>query len=198
MRFVPLSIFVSAASFFFVSAPVDPAPRGFTAESGQVEREWETKFAAIPDPAHMREAMRRLSARPHHVGSPYDKMNAEWLLAQFKSHGWDAHIESFDVLYPTPRERIVELVAPTVYRAKLRETAIPVDPTSGQQAEQLPPYVAYTIDGDVTAPLVFVNYGVPADYEELDRHGISVKGAIVIAKYGGSWRGSRSPRYQTS
>jgi N-acetylated-alpha-linked acidic dipeptidase len=189
MRIAPLSIFVSAASFFFVPAPVDPAPRGFTAESSQVEREWEMKFAAIPDPAHMREAMRRLSARPHHVGSPYDKMNAEWLLAQFKSYGWDAHIESFDVLYPTPRERIVELVAPTVYRAKLRETAIPVDPTSGQQAEQLPPYVAYTIDGDVTAPLVFVNYGVPADYEELDRHGISVKGAIVVAKYGGSWRG---------
>ena len=189
MRFVPLSIFVSAASFFFVPAPVDNAPRGFTAESGRVEREWETKFAALPDPAHMREAMRRLSARPHHVGSPYDKANAEWLLAQFKSYGWDAHIESFDVLFSTPKERIVELVAPTIYRAKLRETALAVDPTSGQQAEQLPPYVAYSVDGDVTAPLVFVNYGVPSDYEELDRHGISVKGAIVIAKCGGSWRG---------
>ena len=189
MRFTSVSIVASAASLFFIPAPIDPAPRGFTAESARAERDWETKFAVLPDPARMREAMRRLSARPHHVGSPYDKANAEWLLAQFKSYGWDAHIESFDVLYPTPKERIVELVAPTSYKAKLRETAVANDPTSSQQAEQLPPYVAYSADGDVTAPLVFVNYGVPADYEELERHGISVKGAIVIAKYGGSWRG---------
>jgi len=189
MRFVSVSILASAASFFFVPAPIDPSPRGFTPESARVQREWETKFAALPDPSRMREAMRRLSARPHHVGSPYDKANAEWLLAQFKSYGWDAHIESFDVLFPTPKERIVEMVAPTIYRAKLQETALPNDPTSSQKAEQLPPYVAYSTDGDVTAPLVFVNYGVPADYEELERHGISVKGAIVIAKYGGSWRG---------
>jgi N-acetylated-alpha-linked acidic dipeptidase len=189
MRFISVSLFASAAGLFFIPAPIDPAPRGFTAESARVQREWEIKFAAIPDPSHMREAMRRLSARPHHVGSPYDKDNAEWLLAQFKSYGWDAQIESFDVLFPTPKERIVELVAPTSYKAKLMETTLAVDPTSGQRTEQLPPYVAYSADGDVTAPLVFVNYGVPADYEELERHGISVKGAIVIAKYGGSWRG---------
>jgi N-acetylated-alpha-linked acidic dipeptidase len=133
--------------------------------------------------------MRRLSARPHHVGSPYDKDNAEWLLDQFKSYGWDAHIENFDVLFPTPTERVVELVAPTTFKASLQETPLPGDPTSSQQTEQLPSYNAYSIDGDVTGPLVFVNYGVPADYEELEQHGISVKGAIVIAKYGGSWRG---------
>ena len=188
MRPIPLSIVLSG--FLFLPASIDTSPpRGFTAESGRTEREWESKFATMPDPAHMREAMRRLSARPHHVGSPYDKENAQWILAQFKSYGWDAHIESFDVLYPTPKERLVEMVAPTVYRAKLEETTVANDPTSGQHAEQLPPYVAYSIDGDVTGPLVFVNYGVPADYEELERHGISVKGAIVIAKYGGSWRG---------
>ena len=188
MRFISLSIVVSG--FVLVPATIDTAPpRGFTAASGQTEREWEAKFAALPDAAHMREAMRRLSARPHHVGSPYDKENAEWLLAQFKSYGWDAHIESFDVLFPTPKERVVELVAPTFYKAKLQEPTLANDPTSGQHAEQLPSYNAYSADGDVTAPLVFVNYGIPADYEELERHGISVKGAIVIAKYGGSWRG---------
>ena len=106
-----------------------------------------------------------------------------------QSYGWDAHIETFDVLFPTPVERIVELVAPTTFVAKLQETALPGDPTSNQQAEQLPSYNAYSVDGDVTGPLVFVNYGIPADYEELERRGISVKGAIVIAKYGGSWRG---------
>ena len=143
--------------------------RGFTAESAKAEREWEAKFRAIPSPDSLREDMRRLSARPHHVGSPYDKDNAEWLLAKFKSFGLDARIETFDVLFPTPKERIVELVAPTTFRAKLQEPPVPGDPTSSQQAEQLPTYNAYSIDGDVTAPLVYVNYGVPADYERLER-----------------------------
>jgi len=140
--------------------------------------------------------MQRLSARPHHVGSPYDKDNAEWLAAKFKEFGWDAHIEQFDVLFPTPKERAVELVEPRnakgtgpSFVAKLQEPALAVDPTSSQQAEQLPTYNAYSIDGDVTAPLVYVNYGIPEDYEQLARMGISVKGAIVIARYYHSWRG---------
>lgn len=173
----------------FPFAP-DPAPlRGFTVQSSQQEREWEDKFRALPEPRRMRDMMQRLAARPHHVGTAFGKQNAEWLRDQFKSFGWDANIEEFDVLFPTPTSRVVELVAPTRYRAKLQEPAVPEDPTSGQRDEQLPTYNAYSIDGDVTGPLVFVNYGVPADYEELERRGISVKGAIVIAKYGGSWRG---------
>src|SRR5207248_9258256 len=151
--------------------------------------EWEAKFRAIPDPARLRGTMQLLSARPHHVGSPYDKANAEWLRDQFRSFGWQAEIENFDVLFPTPKERIVEMVAPTTFRSRLQEPTIAVDPTSSQHDEQLPSYNAYSIDGDVTGPLVSVNYGVPADYEELERHGVSVKGAVVIAKYGGSWRG---------
>jgi N-acetylated-alpha-linked acidic dipeptidase len=149
----------------------------------------EAKFRSMPDPARMRENMKRLSARPHHVGSPYDKDNAEWLLARFKEYGWDAKIEQFDVLFPTPKERVVEMVSPKPFRLKLQEPPIAVDPTSGQTAEQLPTYNAYSIDGDVTGPLVYVNYGRPQDYEELERYGISVKGAIVIARYGQSWRG---------
>jgi len=133
--------------------------------------------------------MQRLAARPHHVGSPYDKQNAEWIRDQYASYGWDAKIETFDVLFPTPTERVLEMVAPTTYKAVLQEPVVPGDPTTSQRAEQLPTYNAYSVDGDVTGPLVFVNYGVPADYEELERRGISVKGAIVIAKYGGSWRG---------
>ena len=162
---------------------------GYSPRNSASEREWETKFRAIPDPANLREYMRRLSARPHHVGSPYDKDNAEWILAHFKEWGLDAHIEQFDVLFPTPKVRVVEMVAPTKFTAKLDEPVVAVDPTSNQKSEQLPTYNAYSIDGDVTAPLVFVNYGVPEDYEKLDRLGISVKGAIVIAKYYHSWRG---------
>src|ERR1700731_1089714 len=162
---------------------------GYSTRSSQAEREWEVKFRAIPDPANLKEYMRRLSARPHHVGSPYDKDNAEWILARFKEWGLDAHIETFDVLFPTPKVRVVEMVAPTKFTAKLEEPALAVDPTSNQKSEQLPTYNAYSIDGDVTAPLVFVNYGLPEDYEKLDRLGISVRGAIVIAKYYHSWRG---------
>src|SRR5205807_392830 len=166
-----------------------PRLAGFTASASLAERQWEQKFRAIPSPDNMREYMKLLSAQPHHVGSPADKQNAEWILSKFKDWGWDAHIESFKVLFPTPRERLVELVGPGHYKARLDEPALAVDPTSNQKQEQLPTYNAYSIDGDVTGPLVYVNYGLPDDYEELDRLGISVKGAIVIARYGNSWRG---------
>src|SRR6185312_11374711 len=168
---------VAAIAFLPITTlPSTDTLPGFSAQSARLELDWESKFDAIPSPDTIRANMRRLSARPHHVGSPYDHDNAQWLLARFKSFGWDAHIEQFDVLFPTPRERVVELMAPTHFRAKLEEPAVAGDPTSSQHDEQLPPYNAYSADGDVTGPLVYVNYG------------IEVKGAIVIAGYGGSWR----------
>jgi N-acetylated-alpha-linked acidic dipeptidase len=162
---------------------------GYAAQSSPSQIALEKKFRDGIVPADIRENMRRLSARPHHVGSPYDKDNAEWILAQFKAWGFDAHIETFQVLFPTPKERVVELLQPTQFKAKLSESAVAVDPTSNQASEQLPTYNAYSADGDVTAPLVYVNYGNREDYEQLDRLGISVKGAIVIARYGEGWRG---------
>jgi N-acetylated-alpha-linked acidic dipeptidase len=162
---------------------------GYSSQSSQQQKDWEKKFRDGIVPDNIRENMRRLSARPHNVGSPYDKDNAEWILSKFKEYGFDAHIETFSVLFPTPKERVIELLEPTRFTAKLQEPALPVDPTSNQTAEQLPTYNAYSIDGDVTAPLVYVNYGNREDYEQLDRLGISVKGAIVIARYGGGWRG---------
>jgi N-acetylated-alpha-linked acidic dipeptidase len=165
------------------------ALQGFFSNSAQTERDWETKFKAIPNPDNMREYMRLLSAHPHHVGSPWDKQNAEWMLGKFKEWGWDAQIENFDVLFTTPKERHVELLGPTKFVAKLQEPPVAGDPTSNQQSEQLPTYNVYSIDGDVTGPLVYVNYGTRDDYDELQRLGVSVKGAIVIARYGNSWRG---------
>lgn len=163
--------------------------RGYTAQDSATEAQWEQKFRAIPDPDHIRANMERLSARPHHVGSPYDKDNAEWLLAQLKSYGLDAQIETFSALFPTPKSRLLELEGPAPFKATLQEPPVSVDPTSKQTDEQLPTYNAYSRDGDVTAPLVYVNFGRPEDYEVLDRMGISAKGAIVIARYGASWRG---------
>jgi N-acetylated-alpha-linked acidic dipeptidase len=149
----------------------------------------ETAFRELIDAKNIGEYMRLMAARPHHLGSPYGKQNADWILARFKEWGWEATFETYDVLFPTPKERVLELLGPTPFKASLREPPVPVDPTSSQQAEQLPPFNAYSVDGDVTGPLVYVNYGRPSDYEELERRGISVKGAIVIARYGQSWRG---------
>ena len=186
-----LARFLIAFSLLLAVSPAadPPAIQGFSPDSATAERAWEAKFKAVPSPERLREYMQRLSAQPHHVGSPYDKDNAEWILARFKEWGLDAKIENFDVLFPTPKERAVELVEPKRFVAKLEEPALPADPTSSQHSEQLPTYNAYSIDGDVTAPLVYVNYGIPDDYEQLDRLGVSVKGAIVIARYGVSWRG---------
>ncbi|HUY15579.1 MAG TPA: M28 family metallopeptidase [Terriglobia bacterium] len=172
-----------------MAAQEPPAIQGYSADSARAEQNWEAKFKAIPDPANIRAYNQHLSARPHHVGSPYDKANAEWILAKFKSWGLDAHIETFNVLFPTPKIRVVEMVSPTKFVAKLEEPTVPGDSTSSQHAEQLPTYNAYSPDGDVTAPLVYVNYGTQEDYTQLKRLGISVKGAIVIARYGHSWRG---------
>src|SRR3984957_18965627 len=163
--------------------------RGYTSASSAKEVQWEEKFRQIPQTDNLREYMRRLSARPHHVGSAYDKDNAEWILAQLKSYGLDAKIEQFETLFPTPRSRKLELLGPAPFTASLQEPPLAVDPTSDQQKEQLPSYNAYSADGDVTAPLVYVNYGAPADYEQLESMGVSVKGAIVIARYGQTWRG---------
>ena len=156
------------------------------AQQGQA---WDARFRAIPEARNIGEYVRIMSARPHHLGSAYGKQNAEWILARFREWGWDARIENYEVLFPTPKERIVEMVEPSRFRLTLEEPPVTVDPTSSQKSEQLPSFNAYSVDGDVTGPLVYVNYGRPVDYEELDRRGISVKGAIVIARYGASWRG---------
>jgi N-acetylated-alpha-linked acidic dipeptidase len=185
-----------ATCFLLISTAayaVDPAPTipmlGYTAAHSSAEVQWEEKYRALPDAAKIRENMRRLSARPHHVGSPYDKNNAEWLVAQLKSFGLDAKIEQFESLFPTPKSRSLELLGPKKFVAKLEEPALAIDPTSSQKSEQLPTYNAFSRDGDVTAPLVYVNYGAPSDYDQLAAMGVSVKGAIVIVRYGQTWRG---------
>ncbi|OLC92523.1 MAG: folate hydrolase [Acidobacteria bacterium 13_1_40CM_4_58_4] len=192
-RVVLVSLMFSGLSLAPVGNHVvadEQALYGYSAASSRNERQWEEKLRAIPSTDNLRAYMQRLSAHPHHVGSLYDKDNAEWIASKFKEFGLDTHIEQFDVLFPTPKERVVELVeGGPKFVAKLQEPALPQDPTSNQQSEQLPTYNAYSIDGDVTAPLVYVNYGVPEDYEQLERLGVSVKGKIVIARYYHSWRG---------
>jgi len=188
-RFLTLIVFVGVANMSFAQVPKPAAIYGFTDGSSVAERSAEAAFDSFLKADDLRVWLKRLSARPHHLGSPYDKENAEFIASQFRSWGYDTQIESFDVLFPTPKTRLVEMTSPEKFTLKLNESPVAGDPSTEQQSEQLPTYNAYSIDGDVTGQLVYVNYGRPADYEELDKHGISVRGKIVISRYGGSWRG---------
>jgi N-acetylated-alpha-linked acidic dipeptidase len=133
--------------------------------------------------------LKQMASAPNHVGSAHDKANAEFILSQFKAWGWDAKIETFEVLYPTPLKTQLNLVGPVAVPLGGQEPTIPEDATSANLKDALPPYVAFQGDGDVTADVVYVNYGLPADYAALARRGISVKGKIALARYGGGWRG---------
>ena len=162
---------------------------GFSAERVKQQLQWEKTFDSLLSHENPNKWMQYLASHPHHLGSAKDKANAEYIAALFKKWGYDVNIETYDVLFPTPKTRALQLQGAHPYTAKLQEAIVPQDKATAQRSEQLPPYNAYSADGDVTAPLVFVNRGVPADYEVLERMGIDVKGKIVIAKYGGSWRG---------
>src|SRR6478609_1938862 len=187
--FCPMRTALFALIFSSVALAQEPLPiRGFTAGSAAAEREVEQKFRAIPSPDNLREYMRTITAEPHHAGSPNSKKVADYVLAKFKSWGLDANIEEFEALMPFPTERVVELVGPDHYVAKLQEPPVDADPDSAD-AGQLPSFNAYSADGDVTADLVYVNYGIPEDYEQLGKQNIDVKGKIVLARYGHSWRG---------
>jgi len=115
---------------------------GFSEAQSRDQRSVEQKFDAILNPANLREWMKLLSARPHHLGSPYDKENAEFIASQFKSWGFDTKIEEFQVLFPTPKTRIVQMTTPERFTLTLNEPPIIGDETSDQQKEQLPTYNA--------------------------------------------------------
>lgn len=162
---------------------------GFSDEGAKAQKELESKLDSYLKAENLDTWMKYMTARPHHVGSPYDKKVVDYMAEKFRSWGYEVVVEKFDVLFPTPKVRLLEMTAPEKFEASLTEPPIDGDASSAQTEEALPPYNCFSIDGDVEAELVFVNYGVPADYEELEKRGIDVAGKIVIAKYQGSWRG---------
>ena len=149
----------------------------------------EAQFDAVLNPQNLDDWMKHMSSKPHHVGSPWSKQNAEFIAEKFESWGFETEIETFDVLMPFPIIRKLEMVGPNKVSLQLKEPAFDEDATSGITKDLLPGFNAFSADGDVTAELVYVNYGIPADYEELERLGIKVEGKIILARYGGSWRG---------
>ena len=176
-----LSLAVAGALLWASFLSAAPAPLN--------EADVERNFDAMIHPNDLRDWMKLLASEPNHVGSPHDKANANQILAWFKEWGWDARIERFWVLYPTPITETFELIGATPFKATLQEPPIPGDTSATATEPALPAYAAYEGDGDVTAPLVYVNYGMEDDYKALQQLGVSVKGAIVIARYGGGWRG---------
>ncbi len=173
--------FLASVSFAFAGAPALAAA---PADPQALEK----NFDALISTADQQQWLQQMASAPNHVGAPHNKENADFELAMFKQWGWDAHIERFDVLYPTPISTTLELIAPDHVQLGGQEPPIAADPTSNV-AGMLPPYVAYQGDGDVTAPVVYVNYGMPDDYDALAMRGIDVKGKIVLARYGAGWRG---------
>jgi N-acetylated-alpha-linked acidic dipeptidase len=182
-------IILVTSSFLLITMVSAQKLIGFTEANSTKQIAWEKQFDEQISSKNLDTYMKFMSSRPHHVGSPHDKANAEYMAGLFKQWGYKTEIKTYYVLFPTPKQRVLELLGSKPYKAKLEEPALAEDNTSGQKSEQLPTYNAYSADGDVTAELVFVNRGVPADYEELEKLGVNVKGKIVIAKYGGSWRG---------
>lgn len=184
----------AGAAALLAAAPAAPAASaepmlGFSAAGSDAERALEARFDQGLSAADLEARLKTMAAEPNEVGSPHDKANAEFVLARFKAWGWNAHIEVFDVLYPTPRREALELLGPTPFKAGLTEPPLAGDATSAVRQYALPPYAAYGGDGDVTGELVYVNYGMPADYDALARMGVDVKGKIVIVRYGAGWRG---------
>ncbi len=166
----------------------DTSIRGFPPEAAATEKKWEDKARGIPEAARVSRYIERISREPHLAGTPQSKAVADYLVGIIREWGLDARLEEFEALLPTPNSRSLSMVEPKIFKARLNEPAIKEDKNSSD-ANQVPTYNAYSGSGDVTALVVYVNYGVPADYEVLDKLGIDVKGKIVIARYGGSWRG---------
>ena len=180
-------LLLAAASGAWCAAP--PASlRGFSGGTAEPQRQLEQRARGVPKAANIREYVRRMSAAPHEAGTPASRAVAGYAAGLMRGWGLDTRIEEFEALIPRPVSSAVEMTAPVAFRATLTEPAIPEDPDSGAPGA-LPLFNAYSADGDVTAPLVYVNYGIAEDYEYLAKHGIDVKGKVVVARYGASWRG---------
>ena len=189
--FLSVSLFplVFTISLLGSLALADGQLLGFDETASNTQHELETVFDSHIDRVEMDGWLREFSSEAHHVGSPKGKKNADALAALFRSWNYEVEIAEYQVLFPEPLTRELELLYPYQFTASLTEDSLEEDPSTSVIDDLLPPYNAFSIDGEAEGELVFVNYGTPADYEILERYGISVAGKIAISKYGGSWRG---------
>jgi N-acetylated-alpha-linked acidic dipeptidase len=186
IRFAPVLVALTIALGLAQPQAQNRPIRGFPDDAVAAQRQREEQFRKVPEAARLKEYMEAMAGESHVAGQPSSKRVADYALAKFKSFGLNASLEEFEAMMPWPLETRVELVAPDRYELKIKEPVLPEDPDSG---DQTPLYNAYSGDGDVTGEVVYVNYGMPADFERLKQMGISVKGKIVLARYGAGWRG---------
>lgn len=178
---------IALVSALTLDAAADPSLPGFTEADTQAQRNLEAEFDRHLDPSDLRAWMHELAGEPHHVGSPHGQRNVETLKRLFTEWGYDTEIARYEVLFPTPRTRRLEMVEPHAFTASLAERSVAGD-RSSESPDVLPPYNVFSPDGDVTGQLVYVNYGLLEDYERLERYGVDVAGKIVIVRYGYAFR----------
>ncbi len=183
-----LVVITFPTSLTFAQTTID----GFSAERSTAERRWEEQFRSIPDPKSAREHLRRLTAEPHIAGTKEDYNTAVYVRDQLRSYGLSADLKEYEVWLNYPNApTVLELITTRRQPLSVKEVAVPGDPSSSHPKIS-PLFNGYSASGDVTGPVVYANYGLPNDYEDLKKAGVDVKGKIVIVRYGNSFRGVKA------
>src|ERR1044072_5797666 len=187
-----LVVITLSTPLLFTKAFAQTTIDGFSAERSTAERRWEEQFRAVPDPKSAREHLRRLTVEPHIAGTKEDYDTAVYVRDQLRSYGLAAELREYEVWLNYPKSpTTLELITTKRQPLSTREAVVPGDPTSSNP-KITPLFNGYSASGDVTAPVVYANYGLPPDYEELKKAGVDVKGKIVIVRYGNSFRGVKA------
>ena len=183
-----LVVITLATPLTFAQTAID----GFSAERAAAEHRWEDQFRAVPDSKSAREHLRRLTLVPHIAGTKEDYDTAVYVRDQLRSYGLAAELKEYEVwLNYLNTPTVLELITTRRQRLSTQEAVVPGDPTS-TNPKITPLFNGYSANGDVTAPVVYANYGLPPDYDELKKAGVDVKGKIVIVRYGNSFRGVKA------
>jgi N-acetylated-alpha-linked acidic dipeptidase len=191
-----LAATISVALLLFVAARADRAQdttaiTGFAPARVAAERKLEEKLRGIPDAAHAESNLRHLTSEPHMAGTEASHRVAEWLRDQYRSFGFDAEIVTYSVWLPQPREVTLELTKPVSQKLASPEQPIDVDKDTFDK-RVIPAFNIYSPSGEITAPVVYVNYGTLEDYRTLASSGVHVEGKIVLARYGKGYRGIKA------
>jgi N-acetylated-alpha-linked acidic dipeptidase len=172
-------------------APAADAIRGFAPERVAAQRALEEKLQRVPDATSAQRHLRLLTAEPHMAGTEGSRRVADYILARLREYGFQAELARYRVWLPLPVEVSLQLVEPAEMELARAETPFEWDTTS-YDAGAVMAFNGYSPSGDVTAPVVYANYGLPEDYAELERLGVDVGGKIVLVRYGRSFRGVKS------
>lgn len=175
---------------FAVFLAVFCATPAFSADTAQSDIE--ARFKREVSAENIGAYLETLTARPNYPGAPFSKEAAEITADWFEEWGWSVRIDEYQVPFPDRVERSVELLGDEPFKAVMNEPAVEGDPYSQNRSEYLETFFIYAPDGDVTAPAIYVNYGLREDYELLEEMGQSAKGKIVVARYGRGWRGGKT------